>query len=176
MSKLKALAEEIVAQVFGGGVKQSYIEVLAEQVEEIIEHERKKMPQAFGYTREKSLIGRCRWACDDYLPGAILVNHVLLRFGKKGASGLIEHQGNFWIWQTRDWWCFELGLSRHEYDRALSIAKTNGLLDVDHAKLTPKGLPMTLIRPTDKARLLYASLMAAVKDAKTTKKLMAMAS
>jgi len=175
MSKLKALAEKIVAQVLGDGVKQSYIEMLAEQVEEIIEHERKGMPQAFGYTREKSLIGRCRWACDDYLPGAILVNHVLLRFGKK-ASGLIEHKGNLWICQTRDWWCFELGLSRHEYDRALRIAKTNKLLDVDHAKLTPKGLPMTLISPTDKARLLYASLITAVKDAKTTKKLMANAS
>jgi hypothetical protein len=173
MSKLKVLIQEVVAQVVGDGANHSYIELLAEQVEEIIEHERKEMPQAFGYTREKSVIGRCRWACDDYLPGAILVNHVLLRFGKKGASSLIEHQGDLWIWQTRDWWCYELGLSRHEYDRALRIAKTNKLLDVDHAKLTPRGLPMTLIRPTDKARLLYASLIVAVKDAKTSKKLTA---
>ena len=91
MSKLKELAEGVVAEVLSDGATPSYIGLLAEQVEEIIEHERKQMPQAFGYTRERSLIGRCRRACDDYLPGAILVNHVLLRFGKK-ASGLIEHQ------------------------------------------------------------------------------------
>ena len=35
---------------------------------------------------------------------------------------------------------------------------------------------MTLIRPTDKALVLYMSLVAAVKDAKTAKKMMANAS
>jgi hypothetical protein len=174
-SKLKTLIDEIVTHIFGDGVQTSYIESLAAQVEEIIKHERTEMPQTFGYTRERSLIGRCRWACDDYLPGAILVNHVLGRFGKK-KSGLVDLHGSSWICQTRDWWCFELNLSRHEYDRALRIAKKNNLLDVEHAKLSPNGLPMTLIKPTDKARLLYVSLIAAVKDAKATKKLMADAS
>lgn len=169
MSKLEALTEKIVREVLGEGLSDVYAKMLADQVMEIVHQERTGMPQPYGYTRERSLVGRCRRACGGYLPGGVLVHHVLQRFGKKASSGLVERNGKLWICQTREWWCYELSLTRHEYDAALSAAKGSKLLEVDHAKITTKGLPMTHVRPTDYALLLRASLIASVKHAKWAK-------
>ena len=170
MSKIKELATKVAAQIVEIAASDSKLELLAEMAEEIIDFERKQMPTKFGYTRERALIGRCRWACDGHLPAAILVHHVLYRFGKKGASGLVEYKGRNWICQSREWWCYELALTRHEYDGGLRIAKNRELIDVAHAKISAHGLPTTLIRPTEKALLLRISMIASVQDAVAQKK------
>lgn len=65
MSKLKELAQQVIMNAMNG-IQNSYAEMLAEQTVEMIEGERKQMPTAYGYTRERALIGRCRSACSGY--------------------------------------------------------------------------------------------------------------
>ena len=94
---------------------------------------------AHGVGTIPSPVAACAAVAGDHVVGALLHQ---VRYWRHRAR--IRRSGLRWIVKTRDEWCAETGLTRHQYDRALRCLKERGLVQAEQHLY--KGRNQTFLR------------------------------